>query len=178
MKRKETKVTDEEITAIQAELEGAKKEVENLQAQLGERDAKMGELQAVIASQSEAITEKGTLIEAHGQELTTVKAQLEEATTLSEGRGQALTEAVGKYRSSLIASNPEVPEEMIVGETIADIAASLETAKGLVTKVKAKVEEEAKAIPIPAGAPERSGPDLSSMSPREKIEYAIAKETK
>jgi len=168
MKRKENKVTDEEITALQAELEGAKKEVEGLTAQLEERDAKMGELQAVIASQSEAITEKGVLIETREQELATLR--------------EASAEATSKYRGSLLAANPNVPEEMIVGETIADIDASLETAKALVGKVKASLEEQAlslsKGAPVPAGAPERSGTDLSSMSPRQKIEYAIRKEPK
>jgi len=141
-------VTDEEITALEAELEATKKEVERLKAQLDERDAKMGELQTVIASQSEEL------------------ASLREASA----------EATYKYRGSLLAANPEVPEEMIIGETIADIDASLETAKALVSKVKAKVEEEAKAAPVPAGAPERSGQDLSSMSPREKIEHALRAE--
>ena len=169
----------ESITAIgresadlsaQSELEGAKKGVESLNAQLSERDAKMGELQAEIA-------EKGALIQSQEQELTTLR----EASAAAEGRSaelaSSLTDAIQKYRASLLAANPEVPGEMIGGETIADIDASLQTAKGLVEKVKDSLEAAAAETLVPAGAPQRTGPDLSSLSPAEKIKYAIRKDT-
>jgi len=163
-------VTDEEITAIQAELETNKMEVDSLNSQLSERDAKMGQLQAEIA-------EKGALIHSQEQELTT----LSEASAAAEGRSaelaSSLAEAIQKYRASLLAANPEVPEEMIGGETIADIDASLQTAKGLVEKVKDSLEAAAAETLVPAGAPQRTGPDLSSLSPAEKIKYAIRKDT-
>ena len=45
--------------------------------------------------------------------------------------------------------------------------------KALVTKVKQGLEIEISLARVPAGAPERTLPDLSALSPREKIQYAI-----
>jgi hypothetical protein len=44
---------------------------------------------------------------------------------------------------------------------------------GLAEGIKTKFEADLKATVIPAGAPERSGPDTSGMSPREKIKAGI-----
>jgi len=170
-------VNDEEVQAIKEDLEAAKSQVEDLNSQLGERDARIGGIQIEL-------TEQAVLVEDKERELVTLR-QASEAdqgniTTLSE----SLQEAITKYRASLVAANPEIPQEMIAGEAIADIDISLEEAKALVEKVASSLErrqeEEARATllgRVPTGAPERSSPDFSSMSAREKIEYAIRKET-
>ncbi len=163
-------MNEEEVQAIKADLEAANSQVKDLNAQLGDRDAKLGEIQAVTASQSEAISAKE-------QELATARARIDEQEHLLAESSEALGSAIVRYRESVAAANSDVPAEMITGESIADIDASLEMSKALVTKVKASLSEQAKAIPVPAGAPERSSPDFSSMSAREKIEYAIRKET-
>ena len=49
----------------------------------------------------------------------------------------------------------------------------VEKAKALVSRVKQGVEAEVSLAKVPAGAPERTLPDLSALSPREKIQYAI-----
>lgn len=169
-------MTDEEITAMEQELQAAKAdletsrmEVESLNSQLSERDSKMGELQT-------AITEKGSLIESHESELNVLK----QANLDSEGRmaelSNGLVEATEKYRSALASANPSVPSSLITGETIAEIDAALETAQGVVQSVKETLAATAAETLVPAGAPERTGPDLSSMSAKEKIAYAIGKE--
>jgi len=73
----------------------------------------------------------------------------------------------------VVQSNPDVVEELIGGETIESINKSLDKAKVLVSKVRQGIEAEISMMKIPAGAPERTSPDLSAMSPREKIQYAI-----
>jgi len=45
-------------------------------------------------------------------------------------------------------------------------------------KVRSRIEAEFKALNVPAGAPERSGPDLSTLSPREKIKLGLESEKK
>jgi len=177
-------MNDEDITILQqkdrqkeAELEGARKEVEELKSQLGERDATMGELQRQLA---EAVASN----DAGEQELASLKASLDEKDTQLASTAETLYQAVERYRASLVAANPEIPQEMIAGEAIADIDISLEKARALVEKVVSSLErrheEEARVTllgRVPTGAPERSSPDFSSMSAREKIEYAIRKET-
>ena len=169
-------MTDEQIAAMEQELQTAKAdletsrmEVESLNSQLSERDSKMGELQTTI-------TDKGVLLESQESELYTLR----QASLDSEGRlaelSNGLVEATEKYRSALVSANPSVPSSLITGESILEIDANLVTAQGLVETVKETLAATAAETAVPAGAPARSGPDLSSMSAKEKIAYAIRKE--
>ena len=81
--------------------------------------------------------------------------------------------AVSKYRDSLLSANPLVPIELVTGDTIEAIDASMETAKTLVTRIKEGVAGEVDNTSIPAGAPPRSGPDFDGMSTRDKINYGL-----
>ena len=169
-------MNEEEITALQAELEAARREVEDstrraeeLKAQLGERDSRLGEVQRQLA---EATAAKET----SEAELTSVRAALDDKEAQLAAATERLSSAVDSYRGSLIAANPEIPQEMIGGDAIGDIDASLEKARELAGRVRTKLEEDLKATSVPAGAPQRSAPDLSELSPREKIEYALRKE--
>ena len=163
-------MTDEEITATgresaQAETETTGVEVEGLKAQLGERDTKLGQLQGEIA-------EKGALIQSQELELTALR----EANAAAEGRiaelSASLSGATCKYRDITLTANPEVPAEMVTGDTIAEIDASVESAKALVEKVKGSLESSAVAT-VPVGAPERVSPSWRELSAREKIAFAI-----
>lgn len=87
--------------------------------------------------------------------------------------GESFAGAVTGYRTMVVKTNPEVPEELVGGETPEAIDASLESAKALVSRVRQGLEAEISRIKVPAGAPERSTPDLSSLSPAEKIRYAL-----
>ena len=73
----------------------------------------------------------------------------------------------------MVSANPTVPAELITGDTIDAVDQSLESAKSLVSTVRATIEAEIAAGKVPAGAPPRTPPDLSSLSPREKIQYAV-----
>ena len=162
-------MNEEEITALQAELEGARREVEGLKGQLGERDARLGEVQRQL---SEATAAR----ESSEQELASVRTALDDKEAQLAAATEGLSHAVESYRASLVAANPEIPEEMIGGDAIGDIDASLEKARELAGRVRIKLEEDLKATAVPAGAPQRAAPDLSELSPREKIEYALRKE--
>ena len=154
--------SEEETATVQTELD-------ELRAQLGERDARMGELNAQLA---EALAAN----EAGQQELTAVKAALDERDAELAAATETLHEAVASYRASLLAANPHIPEEMIAGATISDIDASLDRAQDMAGRVRQTLEEDLKETHVPAGAPQRAVPDLSAMSPREKIHYALGKE--
>ena len=162
-------MNEEDITALQTELEGARSEAEELKGQLGERDARLGEVQRQLA---EATAAKET----SEAELTSVRAALDDKEAQLAAATESLSSAVDSYRGSLILANPEIPQEMIGGDAIGDIDASLEKARELAGRVRTKLEEDLRATAVPAGAPQRSAPDLSELSPREKIEYALRKE--
>jgi hypothetical protein len=44
-----------------------------------------------------------------------------------------------------------------------------------VKKMRSSLEAELKDLTVPAGAPERSAPDLSGLSPRDKIKQGLEK---
>jgi hypothetical protein len=73
----------------------------------------------------------------------------------------------------VVAANPEIPEELISGDGIEAVNQSLEEAKSLISRVKQGLEAEVQASRVPTGAPERTSPDLSTLSPREKIQYGV-----
>ena len=92
--------------------------------------------------------------------------------SLSQLNG-SLSQAVSSYRALAVKSNPGILEELITGDTIEAINQSLENASNLISKVRQGLEEEASRTRVPTGAPQRTLPDLSALSPREKIQYAI-----
>ena len=88
---------------------------------------------------------------------------------------ESLSGAVEKYRAAILASAPGIPAELVKGESIEEIDASLGQARGIVSKVRQQLEADAEANKVPAGAPPRTPQDLSALSPAEKIAYALRK---
>jgi len=131
----------------------AESEVEALTRQLGERDHAFGALKAEL---EQAKTDAAA---------SSARAAAEAAAPLTA----ALTDAAARYQALIVQTNPEIPAELIKGNTVAELEASLASGKAIVQKVKANLDAQAQAAPIPAGAPPRQGIDLSSLSPQEKI---------
>lgn len=90
----------------------------------------------------------------------------------------AVREAAAKYRAAVLAGAPEIPEDLVQeGEDIAEIDRQIEAARRVVSRVREKMEEEtadqARSVRVPAGAPVRRAPDLSGLSPEEKIRAGL-----
>ena len=85
----------------------------------------------------------------------------------------SLSQAISSYRALVIKSNPDLPEELIAGDSVEEIEKSLANAQALIDRVRERLETEIAGTRIPAGAPLRTPLDLSSLSPQEKIQYAI-----
>lgn len=103
----------------------------------------------------------------------TITSRDNELSTLKD----SLSGAVTKYRAAVLAGMPDVPEDLVKGTTIEEIDASLETARGIIAKVRQQLESEAEAKRVPAGAPPRTPQDLSALTPAEKIAYALGRNT-
>ncbi len=127
--------------------------------ELASANARLTELEQTVASKDSDITS-----------LKQSKVELEERLRTTSN---SLTETVASYKAIVAQANPEVIEELISGDTIEAINESLNKAKALVSKVRQGVEAKISLAKVPAGAPERTSPDLSALSPREKIQYAI-----
>ncbi len=138
-------------------------ELESLVAQrdeeLAKANARLIELEQVVATRDSDVAE-----------LKQSKGELEVRLTHI---GTSLDEAVAGYKALVVQANPDVIEELVSGGTIEAINESLGKAKTLVNKVRQGLEAEISLARVPAGAPERASPDLSALSPREKIQYAI-----
>ena len=143
-------------TAKMVELEGliAQKEDE-----LRLTNARIGELEQALANRD--------------GDIATLKQSLDESDEKLAEVNDSLAQTAASYKALVITSNPVVPPELITGDTIDAINESVETAKALIGKVREGLEEEISATRVPAGAPQRTPPDLSALSPREKIQYAI-----
>lgn len=124
------------------------------------------ELEGLVARRDEELTKANARI----AELEQAVAESEEKLTTSQN---SLTEAVAGYKAMVVQANPEVLEELITGDTIESINESLKKSKTLISRVRQGLEAEISGAKIPAGAPQRTPPDLSALSPREKIQYAI-----
>ena len=121
---------------------------------------------AAIAELNQKLAIKESEILALTQSLTDSNKALDEA-------GKALPKAVAAYRELVIQVNPGVLAEMVSGDTIDSVNDSLKSARALVEKVKREIEAEASRQRVPAGAPQRLPPDISGLTAREKIQYAL-----
>jgi len=85
----------------------------------------------------------------------------------------ALDDAVSAYRKLAVSASPLYSDDIISGGSIEEIDASIKKINGLVKKMRSSLEAELRELTIPAGAPERSAPDTSGLSPREKIKQGL-----
>lgn len=171
-------MNEEEVQALQTELETTKTELEGIKAEkaafethLADKDAAIMELEVKAA----AITELEQTIASKDSDIVTLKQAASESADVFSIVNTSLAQAVSAYKSAVAAANPAVPGELITGDTIEAINQSLESAKGLVAQVRQSVEADIASGKVPAGAPARTAPDVEALSPREKIQYAITK---
>jgi len=153
-------ITQEQYDQLKVELEAqveaekarAKEAVAQATQPLNER---ITELEGGLQSKDEEITTLKTEGETRDGSLTQLQATLDGALT--------------EYRSLVVSANPLFSEELIQGNTLDEIKASVEKANAVVGKVKAGLESQANLTTIPAGAPAATPVDLSTLSSREKI---------
>jgi hypothetical protein len=144
--------TSEDLEGIKAELEEEKKAKAAAEAALAEKDARIAELNASLN-----VALQGS--EAAAAELAAAK--------------QAKDQAVSKYLEAARVLNSTIPQDVISGQTIEEIDASVEKAQSIADAVKANLEAQAKEARVPAGAPTRGEISLEGLSPREKIAAGI-----
>ncbi|MEE8373004.1 MAG: hypothetical protein V3R87_04780 [Dehalococcoidia bacterium] len=89
---------------------------------------------------------------------------------------ESLNEAVAKYRAAVLSSAPGVPEELIHGQTLEEIDASLEKARSITSNIRSQLQAEAQAIQVPAGAPGRQPASLEGLSGEALIAHALKTE--
>ena len=119
-----------------------------------------------IATLKEALAQRD-------ERLASLESQLQVREQEAERWRKELSLAVSSLRSQLLASAPEVPDELVQGQTAEEVAQSFARARQVVERVRGQLEARLARERVPAGAPLRSAPDLSALSPREKIAQAL-----
>ncbi len=139
----------EELDGLREELVEARAEAERLAEALADREARAQQM-------------------AEGME--TLRRDLESARTAAAEESRRLAE---RYRTVLLQAAPDVLPELVQGESVDELDRSLVTARETVARVREQMQTQA-AARIPAGSPARGGPDLSGLSPAEKIRLGIS----
>ena len=151
---------------ILGQSEEPRERVAELEDLIKRKDQEIALLSARISEFEQAITNLES-------EITVSKQAMAESNNNLDKLGENLKQAVSSYRALVVQANPGVPEELITGDSIEAIADSLTAAKQLVSKIRNGMEAELSLVRVPIGTPERAAPDLSGLSPREKIQYAV-----
>jgi hypothetical protein len=127
---------------------------------------------------AEALAELQALTEAEA-ETTSAAEQALEATRreLEEERRLALA-AVARYRDAALAAEPDLPPELVSGETLEEVDTSLAAARRTVAQIRQRLAEESESAQsfgrgFPAGAPARLGSSTEGMSAAEKIAQGL-----
>ncbi len=152
-------MTEEEIAALQDQLTEAQAEIDRLQTTTADREARAAHL-------TDSLAEAQAQLAAQAEALATAQAK-------AEGLRASLQAAAAKYRDARLASHPDVPPELVAGETVEEVDRQMEAALQVVAQLKTRLESLRLAERVPTGAPARRPPDLSALSPTEKIAYGL-----
>ena len=169
-------MTDEETTALQDELADAQAEVDRLQTIAADREARAAHLEETLAQLRE---EQSQLSVSLGEAQAQVAARDEELAGLrqeAEALQASLKAAASKYRDVLLAGRPDVPPDLVSGETVEEVDQQLDAALRMVAQLRSHLESQAQALRVPTGAPARRAADLSALSPGEKIAYGLSRQ--
>ena len=106
-----------------------------------------------------------------GAELARLRADLDAERT-------ARRAAVARYREAVLAAEPTLPPELVAGDSLDEVDASVEAARRAVARIRERLaaeSDEAAGRGFPAGAPGRLPPNADAMSASEKIAFGLAR---
>ncbi len=163
---------------IEDELADSRAQIEALQAAAADAEARaatagdeLGEARKRAAEAEQELAQASVERDAAYGELSETRDQLSAART-------AIREAAARYRAAVLASAPDIPEDLVPeAEDIGEIDRGIEAARRVVGRVREKMEaesaEQARTMRVPAGAPVRRAPDVSALSPEDKIRLGL-----
>jgi len=175
-------MSDDEVALLEEQLVDARAEVERLQIAAADSEARalhLDEISREVRSrletaESELASERQRCDELT-QRIEVVQTELATKQDETDELHARLLAAAGKYRQVLLAAAPELPDELVAGETIEEIEAATERARETVRRVRERLESQSQVGRVPAGSPPRGAPDLSALSPIEKIRAGLSR---
>ena len=159
-------MSDDEVTAMREELMTAQSELERLQVTAADREARAAHLEGQLSQVREELSQAQSETQAREVELAGAREQ-------TEALQAQVRSSAERYREAALQQSPEVPAELVTGETVEEVDQAIQRARETVSKVRGHLESQAQAGRVPVGAPPRSGPDFSAMSAEEKIRFGL-----
>ncbi len=157
---------DEEVVMLEEQLAAAQADIERLQARLADSEALAVQRAEETAALQLQVSEQGLALAQRGGEV-------DELSTALGGARAEVQQAAQSYRELVLQREPELPADLIGGDSVAEVDASVARARQTVAQVRQHIEQQAQALRVPAGAPVRSGPDVSGLTPGEKIRLGM-----
>lgn len=155
------------------EPEDLKARIAELEGLVAERDEALRVGEARLSEAGARITEMEQMTAERESEVAALKHSLASSGETLDSVKTSLAQAVSSYRALVVQANPDVLDELVAGDSVEAVNQSLGNAQALISRVRQGLEVEASRMRVPAGAPQRTLPDLSALSPREKIQYAV-----
>lgn len=156
----------EDLAQLQEQLDAARADVERL-----ERDAANAGARA--QQESDVAEQLRTELRVLQDEAAIAVVDMDRLRGQSADAAEREQQATARYRDLVVRSEPALPPELIAGDTIEAIDASVEEARTLTGRVRTHIEAQSQAARVPAGAPPRAAPDLASLTPDQKIRYGL-----
>jgi DNA repair exonuclease SbcCD ATPase subunit len=174
-------MAEDEIAELREQLVEAQSESERLQVAAADNEARAVHLEDLNQRlRDQIVVAEGELATARQQieESDTRLAAFQEDMTANQEENESLharlQAAAGKYREALLAAAPELPEELVTGESIEEVEEAVERARQTVRQVRERLESQAQVGRVPTGSPPRGAPDYSALSPIEKIRLGLS----
>ena len=143
----------------------------------GEGDDLPDEALAELAALEDAQPEPGADAEAADAGAAETSAELAKLRADLDAERAARRAAVARYREAVLASEPALPPELVAGDSLDEVDASVESARRAVARIRERLAAEADESAsrgFPAGAPGRLAPSAEAMSASEKIAFGLA----
>ena len=164
---------EEEVALLEEQLASAHADVERLQEQLAEANARAESRETAGAELKQQLSEARNLLAERDEALSTRTGEVEELRGTLAGAQEGARVAAARYRDLLLAAEPQLPSDLVAGDSIEEVDAAVERARQTVAQVRRHLEQQAQAIRVPAGAPPRGVPDLADLSPADKIRAGL-----
>lgn len=120
---------------------------------------------------AETLAEMAAVSEAEVDSASAIESALEATRRELEEQRALAVAAVARYREAALAAEPELPPELVAGQTVEEVDASLAGARRTVAAIRQRLAEAAEPSTrgFPAGAPARLSGSLEGLSAAEKI---------
>lgn len=186
---------DPELITARAELAEAREQLADAQAQIdalqsaaADAEARAATAQAELVEARQRTSQLETELTAAQEELAAAQGEVGEVrANAADARAQAnsvqaelvearqeLRDAALRYRDARLAAAPQIPQDLVPGaDALDEIDQQFEAAQRVVEQLRGKLQAETQSARVPVGSPPRRPPDLSGLSPTEKIKLGL-----